>query len=39
MLCLAEETGKTGHILQNIAEIYDEELENNFMQLTAFLQP
>ncbi len=39
MLGIAEETGKMGHIFHKLAEIYDEELEKNLMQLTAFLQP
>ncbi|MBI2742320.1 MAG: type II secretion system F family protein [Chlamydiales bacterium] len=39
MLSIAEETGKMGHIFTKLAEIYDEELEKNLMQLSAFLQP
>ncbi len=39
MLSIAEETGTMGHMLQKIAEIYDEELEKNLAQLTTFLQP
>ncbi len=39
MLGIAEETGKMGHIFHKLAEIYDEELEKNLMQLTAYLQP
>lgn len=39
MLSIAEETGKMGHIFKKLAEIYDEELEKNLMQLSAFLQP
>jgi general secretion pathway protein F len=39
MLSIAEETGKMGSIFHKLAEIYDEELEKNLMQLSAFLQP
>ncbi len=39
MLALAEETGKTVPMLQNIADIYDEEMETHLAQMTALLQP
>ncbi len=39
MLSIAEETGKMGSIFHKLAEIYDEELEKNLSQLSAFLQP
>lgn len=39
MLALAEETGKTVPMLQNIADIYDEEMESHLTQMTALLQP
>jgi len=39
MLSLAEETGKTVPMLQNIADIYDEEMETHLSQMTALLQP
>lgn len=39
MLALAEETGKMAPILQNIADIYDQELERNLTHVTTFLQP
>ena len=39
MLSIAEETGRMAPMLQNVAEIYDEELERSLAQLTTFLQP
>ena len=39
MLSLAEETGKMVPMLQNIADIYDEEMEAHLTQMTALLQP
>ena len=39
MLSLAEETGKMGEAFQNLAEIYEEEVEKHLGQLTLFLQP
>ncbi len=39
MLATAEITGSMGSMLRSAAEIYDEELERNLLQLTTFLQP
>jgi general secretion pathway protein F/type IV pilus assembly protein PilC len=39
MLAIAEETGRMAPMMQNIAEIYDEELERSLHQLTTLLQP
>jgi general secretion pathway protein F/type IV pilus assembly protein PilC len=39
MLAIAEETGKTAFMLQNIANICEENLEKRLQQFTAFLQP
>jgi general secretion pathway protein F len=39
MLSIAEETGKMSPMLQNISDIYDEELERNLAQLTTYVQP
>ena len=39
MLAFAEEIGKMAPMLENIAEIYEEELEKNISLLTTFLQP
>jgi general secretion pathway protein F/type IV pilus assembly protein PilC len=39
MLAIAEETGKTAFMLQNIANICEENLEKRLGQFTAFLQP
>lgn len=39
MLAIAEETGKMAPMLQNVAEIYDEELERSLLQITTLLQP
>lgn len=39
MLAIAEETGKMAPMFQNIADIYDEQLEKNLTQITTFLQP
>ena len=39
MLAIAEETGKMPQMFQNIADIYDEQLEKNLAQILTFLQP
>ncbi len=39
MLAIAEETGKTAFMLQNISNICEENLEKKLQQFTAFLQP
>lgn len=39
MLAIAEETGKTAFMLQNIANICEENLEKKLQQFTAILQP
>lgn len=39
MLAIAEETGKMAPMFQNIADIYDDQLEKNLAQITTFLQP
>jgi general secretion pathway protein F/type IV pilus assembly protein PilC len=39
MLSIAEETGKTAIMLQNIANICEENLEKKLQQFTAILQP
>jgi len=39
MLAIAEETGKTAFMLQDIANICEENLEKRLQQFTAFLQP
>ncbi|HEX2580108.1 MAG TPA: type II secretion system F family protein [Rhabdochlamydiaceae bacterium] len=39
MLAVAEETGKTAFMLQDIANICEENLEKKLQQFTAFLQP
>lgn len=39
MLAIAEETGKMAPMMQNIADIYDEELERSLTQIATFLQP
>lgn len=39
MLAIAEETGKMPQMFQNIADIYDEQLEKNLGKITTFLQP
>lgn len=39
MLSIAEETGKTAFMLQNIANICEENLEKKLQQLSTFLQP
>jgi len=39
LLEIAEETAKTSSILYNIAEIYEEELEEKLNRFTALLQP
>ncbi len=39
MLALAEETGKMKEAFQNLAAIYEEELEKHLNQLTMYLQP
>ncbi len=39
MLAIAEETGKTAFMLQNIANICEEHLEKRLQQFTTILQP
>ncbi|MES2345227.1 MAG: type II secretion system F family protein [Chlamydiota bacterium] len=39
MFAIAEETGRMGAMMENIADIYDEEIERNLQQLTTLLQP
>ena len=39
MLAIAEETGKTAFMLQNIANICEENLEKRLQQFASFLQP
>ena len=39
MVAIAEETGNFSITMKNLSEIYEEELEKNLQQLTAFLQP
>lgn len=39
MLSISEETGKMAPMFQNIADIYEEELEKNLAQLMTLLQP
>jgi len=39
MLAISEETGKVAPMLQNIAEIFEDELERSLQQLSAILQP
>ena len=39
MLAIAEETGKTAVMLQNIANICEENLEKRLQQFASFLQP
>ncbi|MCX6986997.1 MAG: type II secretion system F family protein [Chlamydiae bacterium] len=39
MVAIAEETGNFAITMKNLSEIYEEELEKNLQQLTAFLQP
>src|SRR3990167_3069026 len=39
MLSIGEETGNLSFALKNLAEIYEEELDRDLLQLTTFLQP
>ena len=39
MLAIAEETGNHAQMLQNIAQIYEEEVETQLTQMTTLLQP
>ena len=39
MLSIGEETGNMGSMMQNMAEIYEEELDKDLQQLATFLQP
>jgi general secretion pathway protein F/type IV pilus assembly protein PilC len=39
MISIAEETGNMHLTMMHLAEIYEEELDKNLQQLTAFLQP
>ncbi len=39
MIAIGEETGNMARMLENIAEIYEEELDKNLQQLSTFLQP
>jgi general secretion pathway protein F/type IV pilus assembly protein PilC len=39
MLAISEEAGNASEMLQNIADIYEEELEKSLTRLTAMLQP
>lgn len=39
MLSIAEETGKMAPMLESIANIYDDDLERDLMQMTALIQP
>ncbi len=39
MFALAEETGKMGEALENLADIYEEEVGKHLSQLTTYLQP
>lgn len=39
MLTIGEETGNMGGMMQSLAEIYEEELDKNLLQLVTFLQP
>lgn len=39
MLAIAEETGQMAPMLKNIAEIYEEQLEQDLLKITTFLQP
>jgi len=39
MLTIGEETGNMGGMMQNLAEIYEEELDKNLAHFVTFLQP
>ncbi len=39
MLTIGEEIGNMNLMMQNMAEIYEEELDKDLLQLTTFLQP
>ncbi len=39
MIKIGEETGNMGGMMQSLAEIYEEELDKNLLQLVTFLQP
>jgi general secretion pathway protein F len=39
MLTIGEETGNMNLMMRNMAEIYEEELDKDLLQLTTFLQP
>lgn len=39
MLTIGEETGNMSLMMRNMAEIYEEELDKDLLQLTTFLQP
>jgi len=39
MMAIAEETGNLGQMLQDIAEIYDEDLEKRLALIHTFMQP
>lgn len=39
MLAIAEETGRMAPMMENVADIYDEEIERNLQQITTLLQP
>ncbi|MBS0628545.1 MAG: type II secretion system F family protein, partial [Verrucomicrobia bacterium] len=39
MLTIGEETGNMCGMMQSLAEIYEEELDKNLLQLVTFLQP
>ncbi len=39
MLAIAEETGRMAPMMENIADIYDEEIERSLQQVTTLLQP
>ncbi len=39
MLSIAEETGKFPEMLENLSDIYDQELERSLTHITTFLQP
>ncbi len=39
MIKIGEETGNMVGMMQSLAEIYEEELDKNLLQLVTFLQP
>lgn len=39
MLAIAEESGRTGAMLMQLTQIYEEELEKSFQQVTTIAQP